>query len=90
MGWEHKPSHGSVFPNEEKKEDWHGDFRGDVMLPDGTVHYLDVTNAVTKAGKPYFKIKIGKVKAIGAPPLSTHNQAKGNGFQPQADEEIPF
>jgi hypothetical protein len=90
MGWEHKPNFGSAFINKEKKEDWHAAYRGDVMLPDGTVHYLDLNPATTKAGEQYFKIKIGKVKSIGAPPLSTHNQAKGNGYQPQADEDIPF
>lgn len=90
MAWEHKPNFGSAFANKDKKEDWHADYRGDIMLPDGNVHWIDVTIAKTQAGDVYYKLKLGKVKSIGAPPLSSHNQAKGNGYQPQADSDIPF
>lgn len=92
MAWEHKPNEGSVFANKEKKEDWHADYRGDIMLPDGNVHWIDVTMKKTQAGDVFYKLKLGKVKSIGAPPLSSHSQAKGNGYQPQpaGDEPIPF
>lgn len=91
MAYEHKPGNGSAFANKEKKEDWHADFRGDVMLPDGSIHYLDVKPAVTQAGETYYKVKIGGVKvAKGAAPMapSEHNQAKANGYQ--NDSDIPF
>lgn len=91
MAYEHKPGNGSAFVNKEKKEDWHADFRGDVMLPDGSIHYLDVKPAVTQAGETYYKVKIGGVKvAKGAAPMapSEHNQAKANGYQ--NDSDIPF
>lgn len=94
MAWENKPNYGSAFKNKDKSEDWHAEFRGDVMLPDGTLHWLDVNPAVTRAGEPYYKIKIGKIKqaAGAAPALSEHNQAKSNAYQPQPsmDEDIPF
>ena len=91
MAYEHKPGNGSAFANKEKKEDWHSDFRGDVMLPDGSIHYLDVKPAVTQAGETYYRVKIGGVKvAKGAAPMapSGHNQAKANGYQ--NDSDIPF
>ncbi len=91
MAWEHKPNFGSAFINKEKSEDWHAEFRGDVMLPDGTLHYLDVSPATTKAGDPYYKVKIGKIKQpAGAPVQSAHNQAKANGYLAQNDSDIPF
>ena len=92
--YEHKPGHGSAFVNREKQEDWHAEFRGDVMLPDGTLHYLDVNPATTKAGDPYYKVKIGGVKVAKDSASSGHNQAKSNGYQPQpqpdTDDVIPF
>lgn len=91
MAYEHKPGNGSAFVNKDKKEDWHADFRGDIMLLDGSIHYLDVKPAVTQAGDTYYKVKIGGVKvAKGAAPMapSEHNQAKANGYQ--NDSDIPF
>lgn len=92
MAWEHKPNKGSAFINREKKEDWHADFKGDIMLGDGKLYWLQVSRAQTRSGDEYFKVEIGKEKAIVSPGLSSHNQAKGNGYQPQpgADEVIPF
>jgi hypothetical protein len=94
MAWEHKPNFGSAFMNKEKTEDWHAEFRGDIMLPDGTLHYLDVSPAKTKAGDPYYKVKIGKVKMSAGhsgPDISQHNQAKANAYQPQGgNDDIPF
>lgn len=92
--WESRPNHGAAFINREKKEDWHAEFRGDVMLPDGTLHYLDVRPATTRTGDPYYKIKIGAVKTPKA--TDAHNEAKSNGYQPQpqpqpdTDDVIPF
>lgn len=87
--YEHKPGQGSAFANKDRTEDWHAPFRGKVMLPDGSLHYLDVWNKKTQAGDTWVSVKIGK--AIAGQPMSAHNQAKGNGFQPQADDsDIPF
>lgn len=91
MAYEHKPGSGSAFVNKDKTLDWHADFRGDIMLHDGSIHYLDVKPAVTQAGDTYYKVKIGGVKvAKGAAPMapSEHNQAKANGYQ--NDSDIPF
>jgi len=54
-----KPGEGSAFIN-EKKEDWHADFRGKVVLPDGKVCYLDVYKKTDRNGNPFVRMKIGK------------------------------
>jgi hypothetical protein len=99
MAYEMKPGQGSAFPNEKKTEDWHADFRGKVMLPDGKTHWLDITNKKTKDGKAYVTVKIGNQtqqqgEAYSAahkpfPDQDNHNKAKANGFV-DLDEDIPF
>ena len=97
MAYEVKPGQGSAFPNDKKTADWHADFRGKVMLPDGKSHWLDVTNKKTKDGKPYITVKIGNPVQQGEvysaahqpfPPQDAHNQGKANGFQDD-DSDIP-
>lgn len=99
MAYEHKPGNGSAFKNEDKKEDWHADFRGDVMLPDGALHWLDVTPKTTQAGEVFYRVKIGGVK-VPKSGMTAHSTAKGNAYQPQVnapnplvsnpDDDIPF
>jgi hypothetical protein len=85
MAYEMKAGQGSVFRNEKKVEDWHADWRGRVMLPDGAVHWLEVTSKKTKAGGDWLSVKIGK--QIEGP--SAHERAKVNGYQSQG-EDIPL
>jgi hypothetical protein len=96
MAYEHKPGQGSAFINRDKKEDWHAEFKGDVMLPDGTIHWLEVTPKKTQAGDDFYKVKIGGVKVSRG---SAHSEAKSNGYQPQPqvqpqvaapDDDIPW
>ena len=84
MGYEMRPGQGSAFKNDKKTEDWHPAYRGRIMLPDGSVHWLEVTSKKTKAGGDWLSVKIGK--QIEGP--SEHERAKANGYQ--RDEEIPF
>ena len=56
--YEVKPGQGSVWPNDRKDEDWHADWRGKILLPDGTEHYIDVWDN-EKNGKTWRGIKIG-------------------------------
>jgi hypothetical protein len=94
MAYEMKPGQGSAFKNEKKTEDWHPPYRGKVMLPDGSVHWLDVTPKKTAKGDTWVAVKVGnKVQDAAsdiAKPVSAHNQAKANGYQPQQDSDIPF
>lgn len=99
MAYDMKPGQGSAFQNEKKVEDWHADFRGKLMLPDGKTHWVDITNKKTKDGKPWVAIKIGNpVQQQGAvysaahqpfPPQDAHNRGKSNGFQ-DLDDDVPF
>lgn len=91
MAYEKKPGQGSAWKNKDKKEDWHPAYRGDVMLPNGDLHYLDITPKKTQAGEVYISVKIGKQKGVGQP-MSQHSADKGNGYQPQPsdDSDIPF
>lgn len=100
MAYEMKPGQGSAWPNESKKEDWHADFRGRVMLPDGKTHWLDITNRKTKDGKAYITVKIG-LECQGGQPVysaahkpfpSEHEKAKANAYQPASglDDDVPF
>jgi hypothetical protein len=94
MAYEMRAGQGSAFANRDRKEDWHADFRGKVMLPDGSVHYLDVWVKKTKAGDDWVSVKLGNQTQADAPKQTVHHQAKSNGYQPQgmADvkDDIPF
>lgn len=92
MAYEMKPGQGSAFKNDKKTEDWHPQFRGKVMLPDGSLHWLDVSPKKTSAGDTWVSVKIGKQiePAPGGKPISEHSVAKGNAFVADADDDIPF
>lgn len=60
--YELRPGQGSAFKNKNKTEDWHPAYRGEVMLPDGTLHWIDIKPGKTKAGEYWFSIKIGAPK----------------------------
>jgi len=93
MAYEMKPGQGSAFKNDKKTEDWHPAYKGKVMLPDGSVHWLDVTPKKTANGDTWVAVKVGnKVQnaAAAQPVINNHNQAKANGYQPQQDSDIPF
>lgn len=92
MAYEMRAGSGSAFKNDKKTEDWHPAYKGKVMLPDGSVHWLDVSPKKTKAGDTWLAVKIGNpVQQQGSvPPLDAHNQAKGNAYVTEADDDIPF
>jgi hypothetical protein len=60
--YELRPGQGSAFKNKNKTEDWHPAYKGEVMLPDGTLHWIDIKPGKTKAGEHWFSIKIGAPK----------------------------
>jgi len=60
--YELRPGQGSAFKNKNKTEDWHPAYKGEVMLPDGTLHWIDIKPGKTKAGEHWFAIKIGAPK----------------------------
>jgi hypothetical protein len=85
MAYEMRPGQGTAFMNKDKREEWHADFRGEILLPDGTLCYLDVKPGKTKAGDDWYAVKIGKPKM---PKPTEHNQAKANGYQPGSMDNL--
>lgn len=57
--YEQKPGKGAAFPNDKKVEDWHADYKGRVCLPDGSMHWLDVTIKTAASGMQYAAVTIG-------------------------------
>ena len=89
MAYEMKAGQGSAFPNESKTEDWHADYRGRIMLPDGKTHWIDVSMKTSKDGKKYVALKVGKeVQALQPVYSAAHkpftDQRQG------LDSDIPF
>lgn len=83
MAYELKPGQGSAFVNNNKTEDWHAPYKGEVILPDGTRHYLDIKPGKTQAGEHWFAVKIGKPK----PPKEPVPVAAPMAVE---DSDIPF
>lgn len=93
MAYEMRPNSGSLFRNTEKRPDKKDpDVKGKIMLPDGTTHWISGWTKATQAGEKWISLQIGQpVQGAARPaPMTAHNQAKGNGFQPQDDSDIPF
>mgnify|MGYP003660853739 CR=1 FL=1 len=95
MAYEMRPGQGTAFKNKNKTEDWHPAYRGEVMLPDGSLHWLDIKPGKTKAGDHWFAVKIGALKmgnpaGVTMPPIDSHSAAKGNAFVADSDDDIPF
>ena len=60
--YEKKPGDGSAFVNTGKTEDWHFPYSGEIILPNGDVHFLNLRPGKTSAGQHWFQIKIGAKK----------------------------
>jgi len=93
MAYEMRPGSGSLFRNDKKTTDKHPSMKGKVMLPNGEVRWLSAWTKKTAAGDTWVSLSIGELVQSqgGGMVLDSHNQAKGNGYQPQgADDDIPF
>ena len=94
-GYQAKPGSGSVFKNDRKEQDWHADWRGKILMPDGTEHYLDVYDNVSKSGVEYRTVRIGNPVAnkSGQAPVrhtqSTH-QAVSSDQLNELEDDLPF
>lgn len=88
MEYQMKPGQGSLFKNtsmREGKKD--ANLTGKIMLPDGSVHYLNAWTNTKKDGEKWISISVGRPVGV----VDSHNAAKANGYQPQKqDDDIPF
>ena len=99
MAYEMRAGQGSLFKNDKKTTDKHPNLKGKVMLPNGEVRWVSAWSKRTGAGEPWISFAIGdlvqqsggqNLAGNGVPPLDAHNQAKGNGFVQEVDDDIPF
>ena len=94
-GYQAKPGSGSVFKNDRKEQDWHADWRGKILMPDGTEHYLDVYDNVSKSGVEYRTVRIGNpVANKGEQAPVRHSQpayqAVSSDHLNESEEDLPF
>jgi|DEB0MinimDraft_6_1074348.scaffolds.fasta_scaffold14599_2 hypothetical protein len=93
--YEPKPGQGSAWPNDRKSEDWHADYRGKILLPDGTEHWVDVWDKVKADGVGFRTIKIGN-RVEGSKPAETRTAPNHNPAGQVVEEldeimdDIPF
>ena len=94
-GYQAKPGSGSVFKNDRKEQDWHADWRGKILMPDGTEHYLDVYDNVSKSGVEYRTVRIGNPvanKNMQTPVQNTQstNQTVSSDQLNELEDDLPF
>ena len=93
--YEPKPGEGSVFVNDRKEEDWHADWRGRILLPDGTTHWLDVYDNISKNGVAYRRVRIGAAVQSSTSNTSAPVQHRKPADTPvenarEFEEDLPF
>ncbi len=88
--YEVKPGRGTAFKNKRKSDEKHPDFNGEVRLPDGRLHFLDVWVQKTKAGDNYFSIKIGNEKTGAKSDRPVMDNTRAGGFSRDLDDSVPF
>jgi hypothetical protein len=90
--YEQKPGKGAAFPNDKKVEDWHADYKGRVCLPDGSMHWLDVTIKTAASGMQYAAVTIGNPcepsTAVDHGP-KRHPDGHRSGFQGVTEATLP-
>ena len=90
--YEQKPGKGAAFPNDKKVEDWHADYKGRVCLPDGSMHWLDVTIKTAASGMQYAAVTIGNPCEPSADVdhgPKRHPDGHRSGFQKAGEATLP-
>jgi len=59
---------------------------------DGKEYEISIWNKTSKSGNEFLSLSVKEPwkKPEGKKTFTPHNKSKGNGYQPQGDEEIPF
>jgi hypothetical protein len=88
--YEKKPGDGSAFKNNEMTEDWHFPYTGEIILPNGDLHYLNIKPGKTKAGEHWFQVKIGKPKTKKQDNPEDNQKSNVKPLFQSEDSDIPF
>ena len=85
---EQKDNDGAAFAvDQPKKEDWHDDWSGRVMV-DGSMYWIGIRDMVSAAGKDYKKVRFN--------PITENYTAKARNAVPwvgdvaESKDDIPF
>lgn len=90
--YQQKDNTGAAFPNKDKKESKHPDFKGTVLV-DGKEKQIAIWSKKSKAGNDYFSIAISEpfVPTTGHKDFQpAHKESAPSGQIPDTDSEIPF
>ena len=90
--YEQKPGKGAAFPNDKKVEEWHADYKGRICLPDGAMHWLDVTIKTAASGMQYAAVTIGNACDGSTVPEhgpKRHLDGHQSGFHRAGDATLP-
>jgi hypothetical protein len=88
--YEKRPGDGSVFVNKEKTEDWHFPYSGEIILPNGDVHFVNLRPGKTSAGEWWFQLKIGQAKNKKPDNQQDNQKATVTPIFKSEDSDIPF
>ena len=93
---ERKPGSGFLFVRENREKEWMSQWSGDIMLPDGTLHFIDAwtrkkdgSKMQTRDGGKMIRLQIGAEKA-GSKPRPKPEPEKEPAPQDDFDDDIPF
>ena len=85
-----KNGNGTAFTNKRRTEDKHPSHTGEIKLPDGKVHFLDIWVKQTRAGDNYFSIRIGNEKTGAKSDEPVMDNTQTGGFSRDLDLDTPF
>jgi uncharacterized protein (DUF736 family) len=78
---------GALFRNNDKTEETHPDYRGNITTDDGTEYWLSAWLKVSKNGKKYMSLSIKPKSADAAKPK---NEAARSASSAPFDDAVPF
>lgn len=83
---------GAAFPNQDKKEEWHADYRGTINV-NGQEFYIDLVRKIgKKSGKPYIDIKVKDKNEIAKKGMNYARNQMNNGqqfYQQNVPQNVP-
>lgn len=86
-GYQMRAGQGSLFKNKKKTSEKSPTLSGKVMLPNGEVRWISGWSKKTESGEAWISISIGDLVQLQ---VSRHSVDKGNGYQKQVDDDVPF
>lgn len=84
---------GAAFPNENKQEEWHADYRGTINV-NGQEFYIDLVRKIgKKSGKPFIDIKVKDKNEVAKKGMNhvqkQMNQAQQQHYQQNVPQNVP-